>query len=101
MKQVITLFEDRLLLRQVGAEKVSKGGIILPDTAQEKPCKGVVIDKGPEVPEGINIGDEVMFGKYAGSEVELNHDEVMVVRFSDIMGVLHEVEELPASYKKP
>jgi chaperonin GroES len=78
------------------AEEKSKGGIIIPDTAKEKPQEGQVIAVGPGgrdengklVPMGVKAGDRVLFGKWSGTEVKLDGDELLIMKESDIMGVV-------------
>ena len=87
---------DRLLVKRVEGEAKSKGGIIIPDTAKEKPQEGKVIaagsgrvtDDGKVVPLEVKKGDRVLFGKYSGSEVKLDGEEHLILREEDIMAVL-------------
>jgi chaperonin GroES len=87
---------DRVVVRSVSSEEKTKGGIILPDTAQEKPSEGEVVSVGPGArDEGGNIvsldvktGDRVLFGKWSGTEVKLNGEDVLIMKESDIMGVI-------------
>jgi chaperonin GroES len=87
---------DRVVVRRVSSEEKTKGGIILPDTAQEKPSEGEVVSVGPGArDEGGNIvaldvktGDRVLFGKWSGTEVKLNGEDVLIMKESDIMGVI-------------
>ena len=87
---------DRVVVRRIDAEEKSKGGIIIPDTAKEKPQEGEVIAVGPggrdEAGQLINPdvkeGDRVLFGKWSGTEVKLDGDELLIMKESDIMGVL-------------
>ena len=87
---------DRVVVRRVDAEQKSAGGIIIPDTAQEKPQQGVVEAVGPGaraeqgriVPLDVKPGDTVLFGKWAGTEVKIDGREVVILKESDIMGVL-------------
>ena len=87
---------DRVVVRRLAEEQKTSGGIIIPDTAQEKPQEGEVISVGPGardehgkriVPE-VKTGDFVLFGKWSGSEVKIGGEELMVMKESDIMGVL-------------
>ncbi len=95
---------DRVLVRRLEEEEKTAGGIIIPDTAREKPMQGEVIaigngatDKdGNSVPIDLEIGDIVLFGKYAGSEVTINGEELSILRESDILGVL----EITAASRK-
>ncbi len=96
----ITPLDDRVVLKQLDAETVTKGGIHLPDQAQEKPQRGRVLCVGPgRVLDNGNItvpmvkkNDLVLFTKYAGMEVKLNGEELKIVRESDILAVLVETE---------
>ena len=87
---------DRVLVRRVAAEEKTAGGIIIPDTAKEKPQEGEVIsvgsgtlnDKGELRSLNVKAGDRILFGKWSGTEVKLNGEELMIMKESDIMGVL-------------
>ncbi len=95
---------DRVLLRRVEQEAKTTGGIIIPDTAQEKPMEGEVIAVGPGArgengkvqPLDVKAGDRVLFGKWSGTEVRLEGEELMIMKESDIMGL---VEGGPATAK--
>jgi chaperonin GroES len=88
--------QDRLVVRRVQEEEKSKGGIIIPDTAKEKPIEGEVIavgngkvtEKGEVRPLDVKVGDRVLFGKYAGTEVQVEGDEVLILREDDVLGVI-------------
>ncbi len=87
---------DRVVLKPLAKEEVSKGGIILPDTAKEKPQEGEVIAVGPGrrgedgklIPMDVQTGDKVLFAKYAGTEVKMDDEEYLVLRESDILAKL-------------
>ena len=87
---------DRVVVKRVTAEERSAGGIIIPDTAQEKPSQGEVIAVGPGgrdeagklIPIDVQVGDRVLFGKWSGTEVKLDGEELLIMKESDIMGVL-------------
>jgi chaperonin GroES len=87
---------DRVVVRRITAEEKTKGGIIIPDTAQEKPQEGQVIAVGPGsrdeagklIPVDIKSGDRVLFGKWSGTEVKLDGEELLIMKESDIMGVI-------------
>jgi len=83
---------DRVVVKRVEAEDKSKGGIIIPDTAKEKPQQGEVVAVGPEngklVPMDLKAGDRVLFGKWSGTEVKLDSEELLIMKESDIMGVI-------------
>ena len=87
---------DRVLVRRVTAEEKTAGGIIIPDTAKEKPQAGEVIsvgsgtlnDKGELRALDVKAGDRILFGKWSGTEVKLNGEELLIMKESDIMGIL-------------
>jgi chaperonin GroES len=87
---------DRVLIRRVEAEEKSAGGIIIPDTAKEKPMEGEVVAVGPGArgEDGkiealdVKVGDRVLFGKWSGTEIKLEGEDLIIMKESDIMGVL-------------
>jgi chaperonin GroES len=87
---------DRVVVKRVTAEEKTKGGIIIPDTAKEKPQEGEIVAVGPGgrdeagkvIPMGVKTGDRVLFGKWSGTEVKLDGDELLIMKESDIMGVI-------------
>jgi chaperonin GroES len=87
---------DRLIVRPAAPEEVTKGGIILPDTAKEKPQQGEVLavgpgkmdDNGKLQPTGVKVGDTVLYGKYSGTEVSLDGEDVLIMRESDVFAVV-------------
>jgi chaperonin GroES len=87
---------DRVLLRRVDQEEKTAGGIIIPDTAQEKPMEGEVVATGPGArgedgklqPLDVKAGDRVLFGKWSGTEVKIDGEEYLILKESDIMGVI-------------
>ena len=87
---------DRVLVRRIEEDTKTAGGIIVPDTAKEKPMQGQVIAAGPGardetgklVPLGIRIGDRVLFGKWSGTEVKIDGEDLLIMKESDILGVL-------------
>ena len=93
---------DRVVVRRLTAEERTTGGIIIPDTAQEKPMQGEVIAVGPGarneqgqlVPLDVKAGDRILFGKWSGTEVKLSGEELLIMKESDIMGI---IEGQPAS----
>ena len=97
--------QDRVLIRSVEQENKTAGGILIPDTAKEKPTEGEVIAVGPGArsedgkvhPLDVKVGDRVLFGKWSGTEVKLDGQELLIMKESDIMGVL---TDLPAAKKK-
>ena len=96
---------DRVVVKRIDAEEKSAGGIIIPDTAKEKPSQGEVIAVGPGgrdeagklVPLDVKVGSTVLFGKWSGTEVKLDGEELLIMKESDIMGVL---ADIPAAKKK-
>jgi chaperonin GroES len=95
---------DRVVVRRIEAEEKSAGGIIIPDTAKEKPSQGEVIAVGPGgrdesgklIPIDVREGDRVLFGKWSGTEVKIDGQELLIMKESDIMGIIDE----PVSKKK-
>ena len=89
---------DRVVVKRIEEEQKTKGGIIIPDTAKEKPMQGEVIAVGPGarnedgelIPLDVKAGDRILFGKWSGTEVKLDGDELLIMKESDIMGVLEE-----------
>ena len=87
---------DRVVIRRLTAEEKTSGGIIIPDTAQEKPMRGEVVAAGPGArdergvitPLDVKSGDEVLFGKWSGTEVKLDGEELLIMKESDIMGII-------------
>jgi chaperonin GroES len=87
---------DRILIKRIEEQEVRRGGIIIPDTAKEKPQEGKVVavgdgkilDDGKRVPLDVKAGDRVLFGKYAGSEVKIEDEEYLILREEDILGIL-------------
>ena len=96
---------DRIVVKRIDAEDKTAGGIIIPDTAKEKPSQGEVVAVGPGgrdeagnlIPIDLNVGDRVLFGKWSGTEVKLDGQDLLIMKESDIMGVL---TDLPAAKKK-
>jgi len=88
--------QDRILVQRVEEETKTKGGIIIPDTAKEKPAEGRVIavgngkvgDDGNRIPLEVREGDRVLFGKYAGTEVKISGEEYLIMREDDILGII-------------
>ena len=87
---------DRVVVKRVEEEGKTKGGIIIPDTAKEKPSQGEVVAVGPGgrdeagklIPIDLKVGDRVLFGKWSGTEVKIDNDELLIMKESDIMGVM-------------
>jgi chaperonin GroES len=87
---------DRVLIRRVESEEKTAGGIIIPDTAKEKPMEGEVVAAGPGArgddgklqPMDLKAGDRVLFGKWSGTEVKLDNEELIIMKESDVMGII-------------
>ena len=87
---------DRVVVRRVESEEKTKGGIIIPDTAKEKPQEGEIVavgsgardDSGKLVPLDVKAGDRILFGKWSGTEVKLNGEDLLIMKESDIMGII-------------
>ena len=96
---------DRVVVKRVEEEGKTKGGIIIPDTAKEKPMEGEVVavgpgardEKGAHVPLDVKAGDRILFGKWSGTEVKLDGEELLIMKESDIMGI---IEGQPAAKRK-
>jgi len=88
--------QDRVLVRRIEEEEKTKGGIIIPDTAKEKPMEGEIIASGPGTrsddgklhPLDVKVGDRVLFGKWSGTEIKIDGEDLVVMKESDIMGVV-------------
>ncbi len=88
--------DDRILVQQGEAEEKTAGGIVLPDTAKEKPQRGVVkavgpgkmLDSGERGEMSVKVGDEVYYGKYSGTEIELDREKYVILRESDVLGIV-------------
>ena len=87
---------DRVVVRRVDSEEKTKGGIIIPDTAKEKPSEGIIVSVGPGARDengkinalDVKAGDRVLFGKWSGTEVKLNGEDLIIMKESDIMGII-------------
>jgi chaperonin GroES len=96
---------DRVVVKRVDSEEKTKGGIIIPDTAKEKPQEGEVIAVGPGARDengkvqalDVKVGDRILFGKWSGTEVKIDGEELLIMKESDIMGI---VEQTPVAKKK-
>jgi len=92
----ITPLQDRVLVRRLEEEKETKGGIIIPDTAKEKPIEGKVVavgkgrvkEDGTVIPLEVKAGDKVLFNKYAGTEIQIEGEEHLMMREDDILGII-------------
>ena len=95
MSTKIRPLHDRVIVKRIKEEEKTKGGIIIPDTAKEKPQEGRVIVVGPGkhedgkvIPLDVKAGDKILFGKYAGAEIKLNGEEHLIMREEDILGII-------------
>jgi len=96
MKMKVKPLFDRVLVKRVEAEEKVKGGIIIPDTAKEKPMEGKVIsvgagrldDDGKRIPMEVKAGDRILFGKYAGTEIKIDDEEHIILREDEILGII-------------
>jgi chaperonin GroES len=99
---------DRVLVRRVKEEEKTRGGIIIPDTAQEKPQEGEVVAVGPgardedgeRIPLDVQVGDRILFGKWSGTEVKLDGEEFLIMKESDVMGIVDGKAAAPAGKGK-
>jgi chaperonin GroES len=93
----LTPLGDRVLIKPLPSEEKTKGGIILPDTAKEKPMKGEVVavgkgkmdDSGKLIPMEVKTGDKVLYGKYAGTELKIEGEEYLIVKESEVLGIMN------------
>jgi len=98
---------DRVVVKRIEAEEKSKGGIIIPDTAKEKPQEGEVVavgkgkrlDDGKVVPLDVQKGDRILFGKYSGSEIRIDGEELLIMREDEVLGVLEGAAKKASSSK--
>ena len=92
---------DRILVRRVDSEEKTKGGIIIPDTAKEKPQEGEVIAVGPGVRNDagqiqaldVKVGDRILFGKWSGTEIKIDGEDLLIMKESDVMGIIEAQSE--------
>ena len=93
---------DRIVIRRIDGDDKTKGGIIIPDTAKEKPQEGEVVAVGPGArdesgkvqPLDVRVGDRILFGKWSGSEVKIDGEELLIMKESDVMGVLKSTQAI-------
>ena len=91
---------DRVLVRRIDGEEKSAGGIIIPDTAQEKPSEGEIIaigagarnENGEIAPMDVAVGDRILFGKWSGTEIKVDGEELLIMKESDVMGVIEKTK---------
>jgi chaperonin GroES len=96
---------DRVLVRRVEEEAKTKGGIIIPDTAKEKPQEGEVVSVGPgardedgkRIPMDVKAGDRILFGKWSGTEVKIDGEDLIIMKESDILGLLEQAAKAKAA----
>jgi chaperonin GroES len=95
MATKIRPLHDRVIVKRIEEEEKTKGGLIIPDTAKEKPQEGRVIavgpgrqDDGKVIPLGVKAGDKILFGKYSGTEIKLDGEEHLIMKEDDILGVI-------------
>ncbi|HEV2425755.1 MAG TPA: co-chaperone GroES [Terriglobia bacterium] len=86
---------DRIVIKRIEEKETVKGGIIIPDTAKEKPQEGEVIavgkgkrEKGELIPLDVKVGDRILFGKYSGTEIKLDNEEYLIIREDEVLGVI-------------
>ena len=87
---------DRVVVRRIEADQKTAGGIIIPDSAQEKPSEGEIVavgdgardEDGERIPMDVKVGDRVLFGKWSGTEVKINGEDLLIMKESDIMGIV-------------
>lgn len=93
---------DRILVRRIEVDEKTAGGIIIPDTAKEKPQEGEVIAAGPGArddsgqlqPLDVKIGDRILFGKWSGTEIKLNGEDLLIMKESDVLGVIEMTDQI-------
>jgi chaperonin GroES len=92
----LTPLQDRILVQRVEEEEKTKGGIIIPDTAKEKPAEGKVVsvgkgkidESGKPIPMEVKKGDRILFGKYSGTEIKIEGEEYLIMREDDVLGII-------------
>jgi chaperonin GroES len=97
--------QDLVVIRRVAAEEKTVGGIFIPDTAQEKPVEGEIVAAGPGArsedgkirPLDVEVGDRVLFGKWSGTEIKLDGEELIIIKESDLLGVVEKTASLKAA----
>ncbi|MGH9405542.1 MAG: co-chaperone GroES [Terriglobia bacterium] len=99
---------DRIIIRRIEEKETVKGGIIIPDTAKEKPQEGEVIaagngkktEEGKVIPLDVKAGDRILFGKYSGTEIKLDGEELLILREDEVLGVIESAKHSAAGGKK-
>ena len=100
-----TPLHDRVLVRRIESDEKTSGGLIIPDSAKEKPAEGEIIaagegarkDSGELIPMAVKAGDKVLFGKWSGTEVKIDGEDLLIMKESDLMGVVEGVHEIKAA----
>ncbi|PRY22525.1 chaperonin GroES [Aliiruegeria haliotis] len=100
-----TPLHDRVLVRRIESDEKTAGGLIIPDTAKEKPAEGLVVavgagardDDGKRIPMDIREGDRILFGKWPGTEIKIDGEELLIMKESDILGILGEAKVAKAA----
>jgi len=107
MAQKLTPLHDRVLVRRIQEAETVRGGIIIPDSAKEKPQEGIVIavgtgrhEKGQTIPLAVKEGDRVLFGKYSGSEIKIDGEELLIMKEDEILGILSGTSKAPEKPEK-
>ena len=102
----VTPLHDRVLVRRLEEKETAKGGIIIPDTAKEKPQEGQVmavgagkIEKGKRVPLDVNVGDRILFGKFTGNEIKIDDQEYLILREEEILAKVRGIAKAASSKK--
>jgi len=99
---------DRILIKRVEEKETIKGGIIIPDTAKEKPQEGEVIavgggkktEEGKVIPLDVKAGDRILFGKYSGTEIKIDEEEYLIIREDEVLGIIESSKQSAAGGKK-
>ena len=99
---------DRILIKRVEEKETIKGGIIIPDTAKEKPQEGEVIavgggkktEEGKVIPLDVKAGDRILFGKYSGTEIKIDEEEYLIIREDEVLGIIEPAKQSAAGGKK-
>jgi chaperonin GroES len=99
---------DRILIKRVEEKETIKGGIIIPDTAKEKPQEGEVIavgggkktEEGKVIPLDVKAGDRILFGKYSGTEIKIDEEEYLIIREDEVLGIIESAKQSAAGGKK-
>jgi chaperonin GroES len=99
---------DRILIKRVEEKETIKGGIIIPDTAKEKPQEGEVIavgggkktEEGKVLPLDVKAGDRILFGKYSGTEIKIDNEEFLIIREDEVLGIIESAKQSAAGGKK-